>query len=63
MLVMRKVAQVIYGSNGGKPNEFEAFWPLPDSIKAERVTYTWGSGDEIAEFRKAIEKAHGIKLE
>jgi len=61
MLVQRKVAQIIFGSQGGKPEEFNRFWPLPDSVPEHNIK-TWGTKEEAAELRRRIEKAHGIKL-
>lgn len=61
MLIQRKVAQVIWGSNAGKPDGFDKFWPLPSSQDDENKK-VWGSIEEAAELRKQIEKAHGIKL-
>ena len=62
MLLQRKVAQIIFGSQGGKPNDFNEFWPLPESIKIESSVKTWGTKEEADLLRRQIEKAHGIKL-
>ncbi len=62
MLVQRKVAQIIYGSQGGNPEEFNEFWPLPKRLHIPVYKKTWGTKEDAAELRKQIEKAHGIKL-
>lgn len=62
MLIQRKLAQVIWGGNGGKANEFEQFWPLPDSVKTETVAKTWGTKEEAAELKRKIMQAHKIQL-
>ena len=62
MLINRKVAQIIHASQGGKPGDFDSFWPLPESVKSESEVKTWGTKEEADELRKRIEKAHGIKL-
>ena len=60
MLIQRKVAQIIWGGNGGKPADFNTYWPT--GINDEVSKKVWGSADEAAELRKRIEQAHGIKL-
>ena len=60
MLIQRKLAQVIWGGNGGKPGYFDKFWPV--AITDEPDKKVWGSEEEAAELRASIEKAHGIKL-
>lgn len=62
MLVQRKVAQIIYGSQGGKPENFYEFWPLPARLHIPVYKKVWGTKEDAAELRKQIEKAHGIKL-
>ncbi len=62
MLLQRKLAQIVFGSQGGKPDDFNNFWPLPESIKSESTVRTWGTKEEADALRKQIEKAHGIKL-
>ena len=62
MLIQRKLAQVIWGGNGGKGNEFEQFWPLPDAVKQEAVVKTWGTQEEAQELKRKIMQAHKIKL-
>ena len=59
-MALRKVAQVIYGSNGGKTNDFNSFWPLGKQVEVDKVT--WGSKEEADEFRRKIEEKHNIKL-
>ena len=61
MLIQRKIAQIIFGANGGKPGEFNQFWPY-EKDDQEPDKKVWGSADEAAQLRKDIEKAHGIKL-
>lgn len=60
VMALRKVAQVIYGSNGGKTNDFNSFWPLSKQVEVNKVT--WGSKEEADEFRRKIEEKHNIKL-
>jgi hypothetical protein len=60
MLIHRKVAQVMWGAQGGKPHEFDKFWPLPRTAPA--TVRVWGSPEERALLKKQIEQAHGIKL-
>ena len=62
MLIQRKLAQVIWGGNGGKPDGFDNFWPIPDGVKKESVVKTWGTKEEAMEFRNKIMKDHNIKL-
>lgn len=57
--VIRKHAQVVWGGNGGKGNDFERFWPMGGKVPDKVV---WGTKEEADELRKRIEKAHGIKL-
>ncbi len=38
MLIQRKLAQVVYGSGGGKPGDFDQFWPLPEKYKLDSGT-------------------------
>ena len=61
MMIMRKVAMA--ASCGFiKSNDFNDFWPLPDQVGKEKNVKVWGSKEKADEFRKQIEKAHGIKL-
>ena len=62
MMAQRKVAQVVWGAQGGKPGEFDDFWPLPGHLVKEKVVKVWGTKDDMEDFKKQIEKAHGIKL-
>ena len=57
---MRKVAQLIYASNGGKPSEFDKFWPLTENHIPD--TKTWGTKEEAAEMIRKIQEAHKIKI-
>lgn len=59
-LVMRKVAQLIYASNGGKPNDFDKFWPLGEQHQPD--SKTWGTKEEAAEMIRKIQEAHKIKI-
>lgn len=60
MLIMRKVAQCCWQ---GKPNDFERFWPLPESKRVDVLKKTWGSAEEARAFIKKVEQAHGIKIQ
>jgi len=60
MLIQRKVAQIIWGGNGGKPGDFNTYWPIGANEEVSKKV--WGSADEAAELRHRIEQAHGIKL-
>jgi len=59
-MIQRKLAQIIWGGNGGKPGEFDQFWPLV--VQDEPDKKVWGTEQEAAELRVKIEKAHRIKL-
>jgi len=57
---MRKVAQLIYASNGGKPNEFDKFWPIGEQHQPD--SKTWGTKEEATEMVRKIQEAHKIKI-
>lgn len=59
ILLARKQAQ---GSFMGTNAEFNKWWPVPKLAIQEHHKKTWGSAEEANEMRRAIEKAHGIKL-
>lgn len=58
MLISRKMAQCMWMSK----DDFNKFWPLPESQRVDVVRKVWGSPEEANAIRAAIEKAHGIKL-
>lgn len=47
---------------GAKVRRPEDLWLLEGEQEREVDTFTWGTPDEMATMRAAIEKAHGIKL-
>lgn len=61
ILIQRKIAQTIWGAGGGKPLDFNKFWPLKGTNAVDDIK-TWGTEDDAKELRERIEKAHGIKL-
>jgi len=63
MLIHRKLAQVIWGGNGGKADGFDKFWPLPDSVKNDPGHKVWGlTKEEAKETRESVMKSHNIVL-
>lgn len=59
MMIERKVARASYN---GKQEDFDKFWPLPDSIKAAGVGKTFVWPEDPGEFKKRMEAAHNIKI-
>ena len=58
---MRKVAMAA-GAGFIKPEDFKAFWPLPEELTKEVVRKVWGSKEEMEDMKRKIQEAHGIRL-
>lgn len=58
MLVMRKVAQVIFN---GTSAEFNKFWPLPDKYKGAPVGRLFSSDEEYRDWYKNIREKYKFK--
>lgn len=60
IFIARKLGQIVWGRNGGKPDAFDKFWPLPDS-DTDPVKKVWGLTEEDArQTRELIMRSHKV---